>query len=781
MFLTLSEIERQVQNRPDKAAVIAANQSLTFAELWQWTDEVARQLQAANLDPARPLAYFGSNGISLIVAFIATQKLGLAFFPLNLKYPLPIIDDVCARANVSLVITDNDPAPPKGTVPIWEMPRAPMAAPTAAPLKIETFPESNVALLQCSSGSTGKPKIIPYTRYMEGEYTRIHHNEYRLSDDDIVVHTGNFWMESILATLAAGATVTCIDTSVEGMGQIIDRLAEDKATVLLGYLALFKLFENAGRTLPDLRLVGLSGEAVTHHEVAIFNKLTKPSAVLLNAYAAMEATWLTSFRIRNGDAFSALTIPAGPAIAPHRLTLLADDGEEVKAGQIGEIIVTSPLLPDGYIGGADEENSKYATDAAGQRTYATGDLGYYDDDGDLHYMGRKDDQVRINGLNVRLSLIETEINRHPDVRECAVITEPDQRRINRLFGFYVGEATEQDIRDFLGQGLPPYMIPKDLHQVTELPKTVTGKIRRNQLSDTASAQATKPQAQLSPTEQQLADIWHRVLSWQDFGINDNFFDIGGDSLSSMDMLLDVERLFHKRISLDSFIVGGATITTLANLIDSDSQERIRVLKPGTTAKSLYVTHVYDGGVSDYFDLAAAFDRDVRVLGCTADYFARSRAISIEAKAREAVRHLPDEAERLLIGFSYAGLVALEIARLTPQTSTSLVLIDPYSKFFQRPKWLHYTAAVAKQQLRKPAPLGFEEDYPGDRLYNPRPLNLAKVAIFYGDDFPAGKLPHWQKLFGGQADLFRQTGDHLSMLHSGSAIQIAERISRWAGL
>jgi len=88
MFLTLSEIERQVQNRPDKAAVIAANQSLTFAELWQWTDEVARQLQAANLDPARPLAYFGSNGISLIVAFIATQKLGLAFFPLNLKYPL---------------------------------------------------------------------------------------------------------------------------------------------------------------------------------------------------------------------------------------------------------------------------------------------------------------------------------------------------------------------------------------------------------------------------------------------------------------------------------------------------------------------------------------------------------------------------------------------------------------------------------------------------------------------------------------------------------------------
>ena len=332
MFFTLTEIERQVQSRPDKVALITAGQSVTYTQLWHWTDEVAKQLAQRNPDRSKPVAYFGSNGVGLIAAFIATQKLGLAFFPINLKYPKPVIDDVCTRADVSLVITDHDPAPEKCQFPVWTMPSVPVVPFGSSWLEIQMFPEDRVSLLQCSSGSTGKPKIIPYTRNMEAAYTQIHFDEYRLTSSDIVVHTGNFWMESILATLSAGATVTCIDTSIEGMGQIIDRLADDKATVLLGYLALFKLFENAGRQLPDLRLVGLSGEAVSHHEVTIFNKLTQKGSVLLNAYAAMEATWLTSYRYCNGEPFSALTMPAGPAVAPHHLSLVADSGDLVAFG-----------------------------------------------------------------------------------------------------------------------------------------------------------------------------------------------------------------------------------------------------------------------------------------------------------------------------------------------------------------------------------------------------------------------------------------------------------------
>ncbi|MDA9008514.1 AMP-binding protein [Alphaproteobacteria bacterium] len=778
MFFTLTEIERQVQFRPDKAALITADRSVTYAQLWQWTDEVARQLVQNNLDSSKPAAYFGSNGIGLIVAFIATQKLGLAFFPINLKYPKPIIEDVCTRADVSLVITDQAPAPENGQTSVWTMPSMPAAVSGSSWLEIEAFPEERVSLLQCSSGSTGKPKIIPYTRKMEEDYTQIHLDEYRLTSSDIVVHTGNFWMESVLATLMAGATVTCIDTTAEGMGQIIDRLADDKATVLLGYLALFKLFDNAGRRLPDLRLVGLSGEAVSHHEVAIFNNLTQKGSVLLNAYAAMEATWLTSYRYCNGEPFSALTMPAGPAVEPHHLSLVTESGDLVAPGEIGEIIVTSPLLPDSYVNGDAKENQKYGVNDQGKKTYATGDLGYFDSAGDLHYMGRKDDQVRINGFNVRLSLIETEIKRHSNVSECAVIAEQDERRISRLFAFYVGSASDQDIREFLSEGLPQYMIPKVLSKVAELPKTVTGKIQRNQLAETDTTQVTPTDEQLSATEQQLSEIWQRVLSWQDFGAHDNFFDAGGDSLSSMDMLLDVEQLCQKRISLDSFVISGATIASLADLLEGNNHDRVKVLKPGKARSTIHMTHVYDGGVSDYLDLAAAFDRDVRVVGITADYFSRSRAMLIEAKAEEAVKHLPKEDERVLVGFSYAGLVALEIARLTPETRTSLVLIDPYSKFFRSPKLLHYAAALIKGRLQRPKTLGFEEDYPGDRLYNPQPIELEKVALFHGNEFPDALLPRWQKLFRGHVDFFRQPGDHLSMMHSGSAIQMAGSISRW---
>lgn len=774
----LDDIERQVHANPEHSAIINGSHIVTYLALDTWTDAIAADLTSQGLDPAKPVAYLGTNGINLIAAFLATQKAGYPFMPLNRKFPPSLAADFFMRSNSSICLTDLDDLKEAAFLPFQMLRRHPEQTNMVKPFQRPLTDEKSISVLQCSSGSTGQPKIIPYSRAMEQSYINIHREEYRLTAGDVVAHMDTFWVESPLAALSVGATLSCLDPAGEGLMPISDRMLSEKVSVMPVYPSFFRMFKDTKVHLPDLRLVMLSGEAITRNELEIFEALTQSGTVLLNCYASMEATWTASYRYQSSDRMPAQTLPAGKPVDQMMIRIVGDDGISLPAGEIGEIVIYSELLPSGYLGDPERSRRVFGADEFGMPTYVSGDFGYFDAKGDLHNVGRKDDQVRINGFNVRLSVIEAELLRHTKVKECAIVVKLGERQISRLHGFYVGDISADELNAYLGSGLPTYMIPKTLTNIEAFPKTVTGKVRRdklNQMVPTLTEELRKP---LSGAERKIASIWARVLDHHSFSVSDSFFDVGGDSLRAMEVLLDVELAFNKRISLDRFILSGGTIIGLVGLIAVQNDTRLRVLKAGRGKRSVYVTHLWDGGVSPYFDVAAAFDQNTEVIGITADYVGRSRSFSIEEKAAEAAQQLPNDTERVLVGYSYAALFALEIARLTPQTPTWLILIDPFSKPFRGFSKLRHWGALLEERYARKRPLGNERAYPGDHVYRPAPVKVERACLFYGNDFPQSALPQWAKTFDGQLDLFRHTGGHVSMMHGGGAIQIADQITNW---
>ncbi len=776
----IAEIARRTAAQPEKTAIIDGDRQLSFAQLEMWSDAVALKLLSRGAVSDHPVAYTGTNGISLVVAFLACAKAGLGFLPVNQKFPQPLCADLFALAGVKICLSDLPFGTQDSTIQCIDLPPLAKQYPQKRLVKWPESNQHNVALLHCSSGSTGRPKIIPHTREATEHYSWVHRDEYRLTSEDIVGHTGVFWLESVLASLSAGATLSCVDASTQGAAQLFDWLNKDEISVLPTYPALFRLMSHGQGKFPHLRLLVLSGESLSQSDVRTFEDRTLAGTVVLNCYASMEMVWVTSYRHKNGDRLPARSLPIGKPVHPGSLFLKGPNGRDVRPGEIGEFVIRSILLPSRYVGDPARTNLSFQNEHDGARSFSTGDMGYIDENGDLHCIGRKDEQLKIRGFNVQPADVEMELQQHSGISECAVVVSECERNIPRLCCYYVGSASESELQAHLGKRLPNYMIPQYFVRTDALPKTASGKIRRNELRLRRQVGAPVVAAANSRQEEQLAEIWQRVLGHARFGAEDNFFDVGGDSLQAMEMLLDFEELSGKRLTLDALILSGATLRALCDASRVGTGRRLRSLRPGQKQPPIYAIHVYDGSVSDYFELAQSFGNGTGVVGLTADYTGRSRAFSIEEKAREAIKHLPNAKERVLLGYSYGAAVALEIARLSPETKTSLILIDPYTTFDR--SWFRrrasYGVRTLKTYMKRPPTLGNEHAFPGDQLFEPLPLNLERFALFYGDEFPLPALQKWQEMFGERLDVFRHPGDHASMIRNANAMQMADRMTRW---
>ena len=772
----IETLRHHALTKADQPAFFDCDGAISYCEFDVWTDGIAHTLAAQSSNASRPIAFFGTNGIIMIATFVACIKLGRVFCPINRAYPTVTVCDLIDRSECDLCVTDTSEVMDWLTIPIVRQGSHKSNQKVQSPLMATAYgPEAN-AVLQCSSGSTGIPKLIPYTARVEAAFTQVSIDLFELEDTDVVAHVGTFWMESILAVIAVGATMACYDPEREGIKKIAQRMRKDKVTVLPTYPALFRLLGAADVQLPKLRVTLISGEPLRRNDVKMFDEFTAPDAVLVNVYASMESTFVTQFTHRNGQSFVGEVMPAGRDVAGIKVEVTDPDGALLPAGEIGEIRVRSDLLPKGYIGDPLTTARVFPHVSNGLPCYRTGDLGYFDVAGMLYCVGRIDDQLRVGGFNVRLSAVEAEMLTHPDVKEAAVIGKTDDSGRATIHGIYVGAVSPQSLRTAMALGLPRHSIPASLTQRDTLPKTVTGKLKRKELvpPDTTNR---SPEA-FTGKQAEIANLWQQALGHTQFGGTDNFFDVGGDSLRAIELLLHVEQSLGPRISLDRFVLSGGTIDALASFLDAPPASALRTLKAGRGRHRIYVAHVWDGGVSDYIEFATGFDRDTEVIGITADYTGRSRAISATQRAREALTNLPQEDERTIIGYSYAGSLALEIARLSPQTRTRVVLIDPYTTLHRRLRSIRYVGALLEEKLGRKRPLGMERSYVGDWLYRLPQLDTTTACLFYGDDFPIELLPKWRVVTGNAMQTFEVPGSHSRMMRGGSALRMADQITHW---
>ena len=344
----------------------------------------------------------------------------------------------------------------------------------------------------------------------------------------------------------------------------------------------------------------------------------------------------------------------------------------LKKGQIGEIVVKYKHLPQNYIGGLYKESGTFHGGY-----YFTGDLAFKDHIGQYYYIGRKDDVLKIRGFNISTSSIESLLGSHPDVSEIAVVISEKSNHSKRLFCYYKGAIPEESLKSFSILKLSSYMVPNHFKKVEFLPKTASGKIRKKELIN-HSPKHNQELAFTTPQALTIKDIWSDILGHTDFGIEDRFDDVGGNSLGSLEMIIKIKDMFPYfplAFVLENFWVSPGSIEYLEGLIINPSL-RENIIRPGSSKTAIVVNGMDKGELQLYSGIINEMGNNFKVIGSSGEVDSRQYFKSYEESALYASKILKTESKIILIGFSAGCIRATEIARIEKERCVGLILIDP---------------------------------------------------------------------------------------------------------
>jgi acyl-coenzyme A synthetase/AMP-(fatty) acid ligase/thioesterase domain-containing protein len=808
---------------PHRPAVSDENRSLSFLELDADSDRLAAILSAEAGGENRLFAYLGRMTAECVSLNVAAGKSGTAVVALDPAHPTATLRELLEHSGASAIVTTRE-------FEGWArelMDRDPIFIPMTHPVR-EEIPHFErrdhdpdwLHFMSYTSGSTGRPKGIMVSRRIMDIRWEQKLDFYGTQATDVCAMFSTFWWYKHVWPLAVGAEVACFDFARQGLRELDLWMREKRVSVLLTYTAMYRQLAETARTpFPDLRQVIIGGEAARIEDVRRFDEITGEGAELMIRLACQELGPLTMFVHRHGDPIAYEKVPLGRILRPDRVKLLDEDGREVPDGEPGEITATGDFVPPGYHNDPERTAAQFRHGPDGVWTFAMGDLAVRDASGVLHSMGRRDQQVKIRGYTVRPHEVEEKLLRHPGVREAAVTAFEGSRGIRRLAGFYVPEGTEgpcpAELRDFLAENLPNYQIPSVFVVRDSLPRTANGKLDRRALpepvEDRAEGEWAATQAR-TDTEGALALIWANVLGHHNFGLEDDFFDIGGDSLQAMTMLLEAEHASQARVPLEYLVLNGATIATLAAQLDANrscAQEFAppRALKRGSGSRPpIFAAHVQGGHLSDYLSLLSALG-DQTVLGLHPRGMFNTAAPDItmqalaEYCAESILRHSPDGRDLRIMGYSFGGILAFETARALESRGAEvshLVLLDPPALWVRPARYARAvksyfhnkrTGLTGKRMLGTaravlgmgPPPESLDDaHFIAVKRYvaRPFPVRNALLVSAAGDPLSGRYREEWLRLIGPGLATTIHPGSHFDMIRPPYHLDLARKLEAW---
>ncbi|MEH2060565.1 MAG: amino acid adenylation domain-containing protein [Nostoc sp.] len=588
----------QVERTPNNIAVAFNNQQITYAELNTRANQLAHYLQYLRVRTEVLVGICVERSLEMIVGILGILKAGGAYVPLDPHYPQERLAFMLEDTQVSILLTQQHllqglPNHNAQTICLdtdWEAMSRTAYAYTRESQEnpLITVDAENLAYIIYTSGSTGKPKgvAIAHRNLVNSTTARISYYQQPVSNFLLL---SSFAFDSSVAgifwTLCCGGTLHLPEEGMQReVPKLIELIFQNRISHLLSLPSLYDLILQQAKPeqLSSLSAVIVAGESCSQELVKHHSQL-QSEASLFNEYGPTEATvWSSVYYCYTPKTETQISI--GCPINNTQIYILDSHLHPVPVGIPGEIYISGEGLGRGYLNQSAITSEKFIphpfSQKPGMRLYKTGDLAKYLTDGNIEFLGRIDNQVKIRGFRIELGDIDTALNQYPEVQETAVIAREDVPGNKRLVAYVVPQPksaiTVNELRNFLKEKLPEFMIPSAIVLLKELPLSANGKVDRKALPAPEQVRSdligdfVSPR---TPVEETLTQIWAEVLKVEKVSIYDNFFELGGHSLLTTQLLGKVKQAFNLDISLRS-LLEKPTIAGLAENIDRVCQTEI---------------------------------------------------------------------------------------------------------------------------------------------------------------------------------------------------------------
>jgi len=581
--------EKIARKYPDRLAVKAKNHSLTYDDLNSAANRMAHTILSQRGRKNEPVALLMEQDAPVIAGILGALKAGKFYVPLDPSLPHLRLKYILEDLQASYMVTNNK-----------NLPLAKSLAGTVLDLvnidELDSLPDGNPCIgiqpeslswVIYTSGSTGKPKGVIQNHLNVLHFMMNYTNALHICVDDRLTLLYSFSVNGgthdIFAALLNGAALFPLDLKEDGFTHLGDWLIEERITIYHSVPTVFRQFVEGltGQSeFPDIRIVRLGGEPVYKRELDLFKRLFSKDCILVNRLGSSETGSLRMYFVNKETQISGNLVPVGYAVMDNEILLVDDAGKQI-AGDEGEIAVKTRYVSPGYWGRPDLTDAVFLPSPTGgeERIYRTGDLGRMLPDGCLLHLGRKDFFVKIRGYRIDIDEIEAALRECPSIKEAVVVARNNSSGDERLVAYLVPTVQPGpkvgELRRFLNEKLPGYMIPHDFVTLEAIPLTDTRKVDRKALPDpgTSRPELTTPYvAPRTPIEKELAKIWAEVLSTDEVGIHDDFFDLGGHSLSATRIISRVIATFELQLPVRA-LFDSPTVAAMSVVISSKEGQK----------------------------------------------------------------------------------------------------------------------------------------------------------------------------------------------------------------
>ncbi|UTX09288.1 amino acid adenylation domain-containing protein [Bacillus altitudinis] len=683
--------EHNVRKQPNAVALSTGDHTMTYAELNEQANRLARHLQKNGVNHQTVTAILAERTPELIVSLLAVLKAGATYVPIDPDYPESRIQYMLKDSGATHLLTHSSFISQTrslafdGTYLFADDQEILLMSSENLPLEAGL---DDTAYIMYTSGTTGQPKGIMTTHSNIARVVK-NTNYLTILETDTLLSLSNsvfdgFTFDVYGALLNGAKLVLPQKETILDMGKLTELIKGEHISVMFVPTALFHLLVDEGTDwMRGVRKVLFGGErASVQHVRKAFDVMGKGR--LLNVYGPTESTvFATYYPIDEVIPLEAHSIPIGKPLNQTGAYILSEHRQLQPIGMVGELCLSGKGLAKGYLNLPDLTKQVFIPHpfASGERLYRTGDLAYFRENGLIEYAGRVDDQVKIRGHRIELTEIEANLLMHPGVKQAVLLADHDETNHTRLLAYITCDDAWKgkldDIKSRLKERLPAYMLPHELIELENLPLTPNGKVDKRQLPKPEAPQGNRRvKLPANEVEQKLLVMWREVLEREDISTDDHFFELGGHSLKAMSLLSKVSKEFEVQVPIH-LLFETPTIEALSHYIQHQDGETAGYLVFNESQTSTVFALPPLPGYGFVYQEAAKTLDDVRLIAF--DFIETNNRM---AQYVQHIQHLQPKGPLTLMGYSGGCYLAFELVQALEQggrTVEKVIMIDSYKK------------------------------------------------------------------------------------------------------